>query len=200
MRALFLCLAAAVPFFGQMNIVAFSGSTRSDSYNKKLIQEAAMMARKMGAKVTVIDLKYFPIPFYDGDLEAKQGLPEAVKKLRKLLLKSDGVIIASPEYNGSLSAVLKNTIDWLSRGEEGGTNYDVFTGRKFAVMSASPGRGGGVRSLAHLEKILGDLGAKVLETQVAVPEAYNQFNEQGALSNETYKTKLHEEMEQLVQF
>src|SRR5262245_37351060 len=114
-----LCVACSAALHAEINILAFAGSTRQESVNKKLIAEAAFVARQLGANVTLIDLKDYPIPLYDGDLEAKKGMPSKAKKLRQLIEKHSIILIASPEYNGSLSAVLKNVIDWMSRTEEG---------------------------------------------------------------------------------
>src|SRR5438128_1846133 len=103
-------------------ILAFAGSLRNDSYNKKLVQIAAASARRAGAEVTCIDLKDYPLPIYDGDIEAASGIPENGQKLKKLFLEHDGLLIAAPEYNSSISAALKNTIDWVSRPVPGETS------------------------------------------------------------------------------
>src|ERR1700722_14157917 len=103
----------------QPRILAFAGSTRKDSYNKRLVRIAAQGAEAAGAKVTIIDLADFPMPLYDGDLEQSAGQPEHGVRLKKLLTESDGLLLASPEYNSSYSAVLKNSIDWVSRSVQG---------------------------------------------------------------------------------
>ena len=177
------------------NVLVFSGSTRTESVNKKLAQEAATVARELGARVSVIDLKDYPIPFYDGDLEANEGMPENAKKLRNLMINSQAIIIVSPEYNGTLSAVLKNTIDWASRSEEGGSSRAAFAGKKFAIMSASPGKGGGARGLTHLRTIIENIGGKVVGKQVALPNAY----EPKAFENSSLKEILREEIGQILQ-
>src|SRR5580692_8631770 len=110
-------------------ILAFAASTRRESFNKKLITVAAQGARKAGAEVTLIDLKDFPLPLYDQDLEAEQGMPENGKKLKKLFIDHDGLLIASPEYNSSLPAVLKNAIDWVSRPAPGEPSLAAFKGK-----------------------------------------------------------------------
>ena len=96
-------------------ILAFAGSTRTDSFNKRLAKVAAAGASESGADVTVIDLRDFPMPLYDEDLESQEGLPSNVLKLKDLMLKPQGFLISSPEYNSSISGVLKNMIDWTSR-------------------------------------------------------------------------------------
>src|SRR5689334_4293777 len=107
-------------FFTQMacaevKVTAFAGSLRNDSFNKKMVKEAARMAEEMGAEVTFIDLKDYPMPFFDEDLERVEGMPESAKSFRRQLLSSDVILIASPDYNHSISGVLKNALDWLSR-------------------------------------------------------------------------------------
>jgi NAD(P)H-dependent FMN reductase len=194
---LFVCLALIMPLAAEVKVLAFAGSTRKDSYNKKLVAQAAEMARQKGAKVTVIDLLDYPMPLYDGDLEAKQGLPTFAKKFRELMIQNDAIIIASPEYNGSISAVLKNALDWASRGEKGQYSPDAYQGKKFAIMSASPGKGGGIRGLVHLRAILEGLGGTVMKDQVTVPEAYKAFDDKGKLSLELNR-KLQQEINQLL--
>ncbi|HSX14261.1 MAG TPA: NAD(P)H-dependent oxidoreductase [Chlamydiales bacterium] len=183
----------------EQKVIAFSGSTRSDSYNKKLVLQASEIAKQMGATVTVIDLKDYPIPFYDGDLEDKKGLPKKAKQLRDLMKSSDAMIIASPEYNGSVSAILKNTLDWMSRGEKGGYSPEAFKGKKFAIMSASPGNGGGARGLAHLKQIIENAGGEVVPTKVSIKQAQTAFNEKGVIINPAVKKELQAEIRELLQ-
>jgi NAD(P)H-dependent FMN reductase len=194
--ALLLCFSASLA--AETKILAFSGSTRTDSCNKKLLANAAETARQLGAKVTVIDLRDYPIPFYDGDLEKNSGMPENAKKIRNMMLASDGVIIASPEYNGSLSAVLKNVIDWLSRSEQGEGSREAFLGKKFAIMSCSPGSGGGAGGLIHLEAILKRIGGNVVLKKISIPDGYNAFNAAGELQSEASKKELKQEIEELL--
>lgn len=189
-----LCVAFSANLSAEVKVLAFAGSTREDSVNKKLVVEAAKIARQMEANVTIIDLKNYPIPFYDEDLETKEGMPIKAKQLRQLMIQSDVILIASPEYNGSLSAVLKNAIDWATRSENGGGSREAFKGKKFVIMSASPGSSGGARGLVHLRTIIENIGGTVLSQQVVVPDAYNAFDEQGYLKNEKGK----KEIEQLV--
>src|SRR5579862_7573987 len=110
-------------------ILAFAGSLRKESFNKKLIQIAVQGARRAGAEVTCIDLKDYPLPVYDGDLEAASGLPENAVKLKKLFGGNDGLMISAPEYNSSITAVLKNVIDWVSRPLPGEGGLASFTGK-----------------------------------------------------------------------
>lgn len=192
---IFLFVAFSGHLSAEIKVLAFAGSTRENSVNKKLVAEAVKIARQMQANVTVIDLKDYPIPFYDEALEAREGMPIKAKQFRQAMIKSDVILIASPEYNGSLSAVLKNAIDWASRSENGGASREAFKGKKFVIMSASPGSSGGVRGLVHLRAIIEDIGGTVLSQQIVVPDAYNVFDEQGHLKNE----KVKRDIEQVVQ-
>lgn len=187
-------LMTTAALFAETRVLAFSGSTRKDSYNKTLLNEAAAIAKEMGATVTTIDLKDYPMPFYDGDLEAK-GMPQIVKKFRTLMVNHDAIIIATPEYNGSLPAVLKNALDWASRSPTGGSSTEAFQGKKFAIMSASPGRGGGGRALAHLKGVIENVGGVVMPTQVTIPNAHNYFSKKDRGEN----PQLKEEIEELLQ-
>jgi len=164
-------------------ILAFAGSLRRESFNKRLVPIAARAARDAGAEVNVIDLRDFPLPVFDQDLEAEQGMPENGKKLKQLFLDHDGFLIASPEYNSSVTAVLKNTIDWVSRPAPGEPSVVAFRGRAAALMSASPGALGGLRGLVHVRSILGNIGVIVLPDQVAVPKAGEAFNADGSLKD-----------------
>lgn len=166
-------------------ILAFAGSLRTHSLNKKLVRYAAEMAKAEGAEITTIDLRDYPLPLFDGDLEEREGLPENAKKLKAMFREHDGLLIASPEYNSSITAVLKNAMDWVSRAEsEGEPSLVAFRGKVAALMSASPGALGGLRGLVHLRVILGNLGVIVLPEQVAVPKAHEAFDEQGLLKDQ----------------
>ena len=132
-------------------ILAFAGSLRKDSFNKKLVKIAAEGALSAGAEVTVIDLKEFSLPVYDGDLEEAEGLPAGAKKLKQLFLEHHGLLISSPEYNSSIPGGLKNMIDWVSRTEtEDEPPLACFNKKVAAIMSASPGGLGGLRALVPL--------------------------------------------------
>jgi chromate reductase len=181
--------------FAHVKVLAFAGSTREDSYNKKLIQEAANIASSMDAEVTVIDLKDFPMPLYDADLEKRSGLPENAKKLRNLMLQSSVIFIASPEYNHSIPAVLKNALDWASRGEDGKSSKAAFQGKKIAIMSASPGKNGGRKGLVHLRDVIEDMRGDLVQPQVSVANAAQAFNERGQLTSDALKIELTQEIE-----
>jgi chromate reductase len=165
-------------------ILAFAGSSRTDSFNKKLVKIAAKGAEQAGGEVTVADLRDFPMPLYDGDLEAREGLPPAAKAWKRLLMSHDGFLIASPEYNSSISALLKNAIDWASRTEtEDEPPLVCFKGKVASLMSASPGNLGGLRGLVTVRSILNNIGTLVLPEQVAISKAHEAFTEDGALKN-----------------
>ena len=164
-------------------ILAFAGSTRTDSFNKKLVKVAVEGAKAAGADVTLIDLRDFPMPLYDGDLEANEGVPPQAKRLKQLMLTHDGLLLSCPEYNSSITGVLKNTIDWASRQEEGEAPLACFVGKTAALMSASPGALGGLRGLVHVRAMLGNIHVLVLPDQVAVPGAHEAFQPNGALKD-----------------
>ena len=165
-------------------ILAFAGSTRRDSYNKKLVRIAAQGARDAGAEVTVVDLNEFPMPLFDEDLEAEEGTPEPAHAFKSLLAHQDGVLISCPEYNSSITGVLKNAIDWASRPADDEAPLIAFKGKVVGLMATSPGALGGLRGLVHVRAILGNLGMIVLPDQVAIPKAFEAFAEDGSLVNE----------------
>ena len=127
-------------------VLAFAGSARVDSYNSKLVKVAAEGARDAGAEVTLVDLRDFPLPLFDQDLEAEGGLPDNARELKEIMLKHDGLLIAAPEYNSSITPLLKNTIDWVSRPGDGEKGLIAYEGKVAAIMSASPGGLGGLRA------------------------------------------------------
>lgn len=186
-----LCCFCAVNLQAETKVLAFSASTRCESTNKKLVKEAARFAQDMGATVKLIDLKDYPMPFYDGDLEEAQGLPVAAQRLKELVKDANLVMIASPEYNGSYPALLKNVLDWLSRGEESST----FKDKTFLIMSTSPGPSGGGRGLVLVRSLLETLGGKVLPSQIALPQGYQAFDEAGHLKDEQWAKRLRQSVQ-----
>lgn len=165
----------------QPRILALAGSTRRNSYNRSLVRVAAQGAERAGAQVTGVDLAEYPMPLFNEDHERAEGMPESVGALRKLLLDHQGILLASPEYNGSLTAVLKNALDWLSRPHSDGRS--PFSHKVAALMSASPGGLGGLRGLDHARTVLTNLGVLVLPQQYALPAAHEAFDDRGALKN-----------------
>jgi NAD(P)H-dependent FMN reductase len=169
----------------QPKIVAFAGSLRSGSFNKKLLALAADAARAAGAEVTVVDLRELALPLFDQDLEDASGLPEGAKKFKALLRASDGFLIASPEYNSSVTAALKNAIDWASRAEsDDEPSLVAYKGKVAALFAASPGALGGLRGLVTLRSILANIGVLVLPDQVAISKAHEAFDDAGKLKDE----------------
>lgn len=164
-------------------ILAFAGSTREHSYNKKLIKIAVAAARLAGATVTLIDLRDYPLPLLDEDLETTSGLPENAIKLKDLFKAHDGFLISAPEYNSSISGVLKNTIDWVSRPRQGEKSLECFADKVAGLMSASPGQLGGLRGLVTVRSILGNIQIHVHHNQVAIPKAHEAFDDTGHLKN-----------------
>ncbi len=163
-------------------LLFFAGSARKDSLNKKLAQLASAIAWDSGAQVTLIDLADFPMPLYDGDCEAEKGLPETAKQLKKLFAEHDGFFIASPEYNGSFSPLLKNAIDWTSRAEKDGEEpLTAFKGKTVALGAVSPGGMGGRRGLVMLRDLFGNINVEVTPTQVAVPKGFDAFDDDDKL-------------------
>ncbi len=173
-------------------LLAFAGSLRRDSFNKRLVPLAAKGAREAGAEVTVLDLRDYPLPVFDQDLEAAEGMPEKGRQLKQLMVEHDGFLIASPEYNSSITAVLKNAIDWASRSAPGEPPLVAFRGKAAALLSASPGNLGGLRGLVHLRSILGNIGVYLLPDQVAVPRAHEAFGPDGNLKDAKQQAAVEE--------
>lgn len=166
----------------QPRILGFAGSLRRDSFNKRAVKIAAAGAIAAGVEVTMRDLRDFPLPVFDEDLEAG-GTPDNAKKLKELFVQHQGLLIASPEYNSSITAVLKNTIDWVSRPAPNEPSLVGFQGKVAALLSASPGALGGLRGLVHLRAILGNIGVLVLPDQIAIAKAHEAFQADGSLKD-----------------
>jgi chromate reductase len=167
-------------------ILAFAGSTRTESFNKKLMHIAADAAEEAGAAVTRIDLRDLPMPLYDGDFEKESGIPENGKAFMNLLLEHQGLLISSPEYNSSIPAVLKNAIDWASRPVPGQKPLAPFEGKVAALLSASPGALGGQRGLVVLRMLVGNMKVLVLPEQFSLAKANEAFDADGLLLDEKH--------------
>ena len=159
-------------------ILAFAGSARRDSLNRKFLTAAVAAAREAGGEVTLLDLNELPMPLYHGDLEDAQGMPENAAKLVALIAQHGALLVASPEYNSMITPLLKNAIDWCSRADD-----NPFTGKVAAVISASPGMFGGVRSLKLAQQLLLHLGSHVVPGQTALPQADKAFAADGKLTD-----------------
>ena len=175
-------------------ILVFAGSARRESLNKKLARVAAESVRGAGGEATLIDLDDYPIPVYHGDLESEQGMPENARKLRDLFIAHDGFMIASPENNQSISSLLKNVIDWLSRdiGDGKGPNSGLapYRHKVAGIMNATPGPYGGVRHLYHLRQVLSGLGVIVMPHQVQLARADQAFGPGGELTDARWSKAL----------
>lgn len=169
----------------KVKLLAFSGSARKDSFNQRLVENAARAAETAGAEVTVINLGDFPMPIVNQDLEAESGLPDKARELKQLFVDHDGFLIASPEYNSSIAPLLKNALDWISRAEGDEAPLVAYKGKVAGLISSSPGALGGLRGLVHLRSILGNIGTHVLPEQVAVGGAFKAFDDDGKLINES---------------
>jgi len=172
-------------------ILAFAGSARTDSFNKKLVKIAADGARAAGAEVTYVDFRELPLPLYNEDLETAEGLPENVLTLKSMMKASHGFLIACPEYNSSITPLLKNAIDWASRPAPDEPGLACFREKVAVIMSTSPGGLGGLRGLGHVRSILESIGTLVLPDQKAVGNAYQAFDENGNLKDEKQRTDIY---------
>lgn len=166
----------------ESKILAFAGSSRKESFNKRLLAIAVLGARDAGANVTVIDLADYEMPLFNQDLESEQGIPENALKFKRLLIEHDAFIIASPEYNSAFSPLLKNVIDWASRAEsDDEPPLEAYQGKIAAILAASPGALGGLRGLVFLRMLLANIGVTVLPEQQAIPHAFKAFNDDDLL-------------------
>jgi chromate reductase, NAD(P)H dehydrogenase (quinone) len=180
-------------------VLVFAGSTRAGSYNAKLAAVVAADLRSAGMDVTLANLRDYPMPIYDGDAEAAEGLPDGARRFKELVRQHDAVLLASPEYNGSLPALLKNTIDWISRPAPGERSLAVLRGKPVALLSASPGPGAGKRVLRHLREWLELIGMKPLAAQVNVAQAAEAFDAAGNLVREEDRTAVRQLADELAQ-
>ncbi len=174
-----------------VKVLVFSGSSRRGSVNLKLVSAAADKLRDAGAEVTQVDLRSYQLPIYDGDLEADDGAPSGVAQLRETMRAHDAFLIGCPEYNGLITPLLKNSIDWVSRPDEDGVSGTAAVrGKVVGLVSASPGALGGLRGLVHVRALLGNIGMLVLPDQVALGAAHKAFGASGALTDEAAMTRL----------
>jgi chromate reductase, NAD(P)H dehydrogenase (quinone) len=162
-------------------VLVLAGSTRRESIHRRLARHVVDVLETAGLEATLADLRDYPMPIYDGDLEAEQGIPLSASKLKDLARNADAFVIASPEYNGSYPAVLKNAIDWISRPEPGERHLEVFAGKLAAILSASPGPGGGRRVLRQLRELLTMMRVTVIPQELAIPRASDAFDTEGRL-------------------
>lgn len=165
-------------------ILVIPGSLRTGSHNAKLAAVAAHAFARAGVDVTRISLSDFPLPIYDGDLQAKSGVPKHAVNLKRMMAAHHGILIVTPEYNSSVPALVKNTIDWVSRVQEPHeARGQIFRERVFAIASASGNRLGGARALAALRLILSACHAQVIPNQLALSFAEDAYDEMDRLKN-----------------
>ncbi len=179
-------------------ILAFSGSTRRNSYNQAVVECAAQAAKDAGAEVTVINLADYAMPIFNEDEEAEYGIPERAQAFKQLMIEHDGILIASPEYNSSYPAVLKNAIDWASRKAGDEPVLAAYKQKVVGLMAASPGALGGMRVLVVLRMLMQNLSCIVAPAQVAVGNVADKLDESGAISDEKTKKQLAKLAKQVV--
>ena len=164
-------------------ILVFAGSTRRASFNRRLATRAARLIAEAGAETTHIELADYPMPIYNGDLEEAEGIPDSARALKALFAAHDGLFIACPEYNSSITPLLKNTIDWLTRREGDEPPLVAFRGKVAALGAASDGRLGGLRGLVVVRMLLTTIQVHIVPQQVAVHGAGDGFAEDGSLKD-----------------
>ena len=170
-------------------ILAFSGSSRRGSYNRHVLDKLSTMATAHGASITQVDLGALDIPVYNADDESSLGLPAGVRELRALLSEHQGLMIACPEYNGFITPLLLNCIDWATRSGDGGLDVTPFFNKPAAIASASPGAFGGMRSAGHLRTLLSGIGCLVLPVSLTVPSSTRAFDEDGEFTDERIRQR-----------
>lgn len=182
-----------------MRLLFFAGSTREGSYNKRLARFAQHIAQANGVEGVFVDLRDYAMPLYSGDLEAEQGPPVAAREFKALLGEYQGIFVASPEYNSSITPLLKNTLDWVTRVRgKGESGLEVYKSRVFAISGASPGYYGAMRSLLHLRQILEvGIGATVIPQQMALPRAGDAFADDGSLKDKAQQGLIKDVVEAL---
>ena len=168
----------------QPRLLVFSGSLRQESCNHALALIAANGAHAAGAELTVLRLADHPLPVYNQDTEDRDGLPDEARRLKALFREHDGFIIGCPEYNSTFTAAFKNTVDWVSRPEEGYPPLDGFKGKVAGLVSCSPGRLGGIKVLPTVRMLLSNIGVMVVPNQAAVPHIHDALAD-GSLTDET---------------
>jgi NAD(P)H-dependent FMN reductase len=180
-------------------ILAFAGSLRKDSLNRKLVAVAAEGAGKAGAEVTLLDLKQYPLTPYDGDDEDAGGLPESAVKLKEIFKAHDAFIISSPEYNSGYPGTLKNIIDWISRPMEGEKPLIQFRNKPGLLLSASPSWRGGWRMLPSLREVLLNIGVIVMPDVFPLANADKAFDENDQFKDGKQKDRLYALTRKLVE-
>lgn len=172
-------------------ILVFAGSIRTGAFSGKVADVAQKGLAVNGAEVTRISLADYPLPIMDEDLEAEKGVPENAVRLARLIAASDGVMICTPEYNGSMPPLLKNVIDWVSRArDDNGKPIRAWQGKVIAICGSSNGHWGGIRSASHLRQVLAHIQAEVIAAQCLVPDAGEAFDEDGEFRQERLRNAM----------
>ena len=183
------------------SLLVFAGSTRQQSFNRRLARATAAIARDAGAQVTLLELSDFDIPFYNADLEA-QGTPADVIRLKEILWRHPAWIICSPEYNASYTALLKNTIDWASSPAKSHPDWQdglkSFRGKVVGMLSASPGALGGLRAQSHLAPLLVNLECWLAPKAFALGSAGSAFDDTGALVQQAHRDRVRAVVDQVL--
>ena len=183
-----------------LKILVIPGSLRTGSHNAKLAAAAAHAFAQAGAEVTRISLADFPLPIYDGDLQAKTGMPKNAVNLKRMIGAHHGVLLVSPEYNSSVPPLVKNAIDWVTRVQDAHeARGQVFFGKPFAIAAASESRLGGTRALAALRLILSACGATVVPNQLALSFADQAYDDMDRLRKEADIEALKALVKQLIE-
>ena len=181
-------------------ILVFAGSTRTGAYSGKTADAAQKELAMQGAEVTRISLADYPLPIMDQDLEAEKGIPENAYRLARLFVAHDGILIATPEYNGGMPPLLKNAIDWVSRVRtDNGKRLQPFPGKVMAICSSSNGHFAGIRSASHLRQVLSHIQVEVIAPQCSVPNGGEAFDEDGAFREERLRNSMHKVCRTLIE-
>lgn len=180
-----------------MSILVFSGSLRPESTHGRLARLAADELNARGIDATLLSLADYPLPIYDESIE-REEFPEAANRLRELFAKHHGFVIASPEYNGSVTPLLKNTLDWVSRKSAATAQLQPFNNKLALIVTTSPGSAGGLRGARHLREILNALGAIVLPRQLTIPNSAQSLDAQGRLLLDKHREQFAAEIGALI--
>ncbi|MFN2334612.1 MAG: NADPH-dependent FMN reductase [Wenzhouxiangellaceae bacterium] len=181
-------------------ILAFAGSARKQSFNRKLLALAVEYARRADLEVEHIELADYPMPIMDEDLEAEQGQPANATAIRKKMLEADGLLLACPEYNSSITPLMKNVIDWVSRKEAGGGGLEPYRDKKALLIAASPGKSGGERALDSVRSILENIGVSVFEDGFTLARAGEAFDDHDQLTDRLHTRRLETTVEAFSRF
>ena len=182
-----------------LKILVIPGSLRTGSHNVRLAAVAAHAFAQAGVEVTRISLADFPLPIYDGDLQAKSGVPKNAVNLKRMMAAHHGILLVSPEYNSSVPPLVKNTIDWITRVQDPHESRgQVFRDRPFAIAAASEGRLGGTRALAALRLILAACHAAVIPNQLALSFADQAYDDMDRLKSQADSDGLKQMVRQLI--